>query len=434
MDATAIDLSGADATEDRFLTHERRRRIPHVRIYAVMAMVFMLAYGLVNPLFFSRPDAIAFNLMLIPTLVVLGGYCAATFSPRYVEHSMIDFACLLAFGLLVIGDNILIKQDLSRLDPALHASVAINMLIVTGFAAMALAGQMRLFVIWLACHALAFTAALLSTEPDAVPLLYAFLSYSTGAMAMLFMNWALGASHREAFELGEALDAERGRIEELLFNVLPPVAAQRLKDGQVVADAFSDASVVFIDVVGFSTLARRVSPGHLIDMLNAFFSLADRCAEASGIEKVKTIGDAYLAISGGNVPAANSAASAVRFGEAVLDGLHEIHAQTGIAMQVRIGVHSGPVVGGVIGATRMAYDYWGETMNIASRIEGAAEPDGIAVSESTYMRLQASHRFAEPQLIALKGVGEMPVYRLIRDSQGSDGSMAEGDATLTRAA
>jgi len=415
VDDSVINQGETEAFEARFLLHERRRRIPQVRVYAVMAIAFVLVYGLVNPLFFSRSDAIAFNLMMIPTVVVLGGYCAATFWPRYADHTMVDFACLLAFGLLVVGDNVLIKRDLWQIDPALHASVAINMLIVIAFAALALAGQMRLFLVWLGCHALAFTLALLSTEPDAVPLLYAFLSYATGAMAMVFLNWALGRSHREAFGLGEALDTERARIEELLYNVLPPVAAQRLKAGQVVADAYSDASVVFIDVVGFSTLARRVSPGHLIDMLNAFFSLADRCTELAGIEKVKTIGDAYLAISGGNVAAANSAEAAVRFGEAVLDGLSDIHAATGIAMQVRIGIHSGPVVGGVIGATRMAYDYWGETMNIASRIEGAAEPGGIAVSEATYMRLQATHAFAEPQLIPLKGVGEMPVYRLIRN-------------------
>lgn len=404
-------------TEARFLHQERIRRIPHVRIYAVMAMAFMLAYALVNPLFFSHGDAVAFNLMMVPTMIVLGGYCAATFWDRYADHPMIDFACLLAFGLLVLGDNVLIKQDLSRIDPALHASVAINGLIVTGFAALALAGQIRLFLIWLGCHAAAFAGALLLTEPDAIPLLYAALSYSTGALAMLFINWALGRSHRQAFLLGEALEGERRRTEELLYNVLPPVAAQRLKAGQVVADAFSDASVVFIDVVGFSTLARRVSPGHLIDMLNSFFSLADRCAAETGVEKVKTIGDAYLAISGGNAPAANSAGAAIRFAEAVIAGLGEVRAETGIDVHVRIGIHSGPVVGGVIGATRMAYDYWGETMNIASRIEGVAQPDGIAISEATYMRVHADHSFDEPETLTLKGVGEMPVYRLKKPAE-----------------
>lgn len=85
---------------------------------------------------------------------------------------------------------------------------------------------------------------------------------------------------------------------------------------------------------------------------------------------------------------------------------------TGLPVHVRIGIHSGPVVGGVIGATRMAYDYWGETMNMASRIEGQAEPDGVAVSESTFLRTRRKEAFASPKLVTLKGVGEVPVYRL----------------------
>src|SRR5205085_9446822 len=131
--------------------------------------------------------------------------------------------------------------------------------------------------------------------------------------------------------------------------------------------SFSDVSVIFIDVIGFSALAKTISPGHLVDLLNAFFSLADRCAARSGVEKVKTIGDAYLAISGGNAPSRNSAEAALAFATALIEALPEVNAACGIEIAVRIGIHSGPVVGGVIGETRMAYDYWGETMNIASR-------------------------------------------------------------------
>lgn len=98
----------------------------------------------------------------------------------------------------------------------------------------------------------------------------------------------------------------------------------------------------------------------------------------------------------------------------MIDGLPEVKAQCGIEIQVRIGIHSGPVVGGVIGATRMAYDYWGETMNVASRIESVADPNGIAVSEATYMRARGSSEFEPAETLVLKGIGEMPVYRLRR--------------------
>ena len=249
-------------------------------------------------------------------------------------------------------------------------------------------------------------------EADLVPFIYATLAYGTSGAVMLLLNWSVGQAHRQSFVLSDALEAERAKTEELLFNVLPPAVAARLKAGQVVADSYPDVSVVFIDICGFSDLTRRISPGHLVELLNGFFLLADRCAAETGVEKVKTIGDAYLAISGGNAPASNSADAAIRFGEAVIAGLEDLRRRTGIDLHIRVGIHTGPVVGGVIGETRMAYDYWGETMNIASRIEGAAHPDGIAVSETTWLRGRGDRHFDLPQTLTLKGVGEMPVYRL----------------------
>lgn len=193
--------------------------------------------------------------------------------------------------------------------------------------------------------------------------------------------------------------------------MLPLAAARRLKAGKIVADSFSDATVAFIDIVGFSALAKRISPGHLIELLNAFFGLADRAAAATGVEKVKTIGDAYVAISGGNSASTNSADSAIAFACAVIAGVQEIQRETGIEVQVRIGIHSGPVVGGVIGNTRMAYDYWGETMNIASRIEAVAEANSIALSETAYLRARNRTQFEADASVMLKGVGETNIYR-----------------------
>jgi class 3 adenylate cyclase len=351
-------------------------------------------------------------LLVVPTLVVLACYFAATFWSGYPRRPLIDFLCLLALGLLVLGDDYLLYSEFQRLAPGRHSAVIIDPLIVTAFAAFAMVGHTRWFLAWLACHAAVYAAVAVLFEPTAAGRLYGILSYASGAAVMLFLHWALDRAHRASFQLRDALEAERAKTEELLYNVLPPTVAQRLRDGEIVADSFSDASVIFIDAVGFSALAKAISPGHLVDLLNAFFSLADRCAARTGVEKVKTIGDAYLAISGGNAPARNSAESALAFARAVIEGLPEVKAECGIDLRVRIGIHSGSVVGGVIGATRMAYDYWGETMNIASRIESAAGIDGIAVSEATWMRMRGRADFDPPETMVLKGVGEMPVYRL----------------------
>ncbi|MFL6846473.1 MAG: adenylate/guanylate cyclase domain-containing protein [Allosphingosinicella sp.] len=401
------------AIERDFRLSERRSRIPTVRLYGLLTLGLLLAYALVNPLFFSDENVVRFTILVAASLVVLGTYVALTFWDLYPEHPAIDFLCLLALGLLILVANVVLWHEAAaRAGGARYANVAISNATVCAFAAIVMAERMRRFAAWLGCHAVAFAAFMLLLETSLAGRVYAALSYLTGAAIALFINWALGRAHRTAYALRAALEAERAKSEELLYNVLPEAAAKRLREGQIVADAYSDASVVFADVVGFSRLAGTVSPGHLIELLNAFFNLADRCAAEHGIEKVKTIGDAYLAVSGGNVAAANSADAALAFAQAVIAGLEDVRETTGLPLEVRIGIHSGPVVGGVIGATRMAYDYWGETMNMASRIEGQAGPNGIAVSESTYLRTRLKPLFGPAERVQLKGVGEVAVYRL----------------------
>ena len=168
-------------------------------------------------------------------------------------------------------------------------------------------------------------------------------------------------------------------------------------------------TVVFADLVGFSSLSKRLSPGHLVRLLNSFFSAADRCAERHGMEKVKTIGDAYLAVSGGMASAGRDSRAAVAFARDLVEEVKAMAAESGIDLKVRIGVHTGPVVGGVIGSSRLAYDYWGDTMNVASPLQAVAPANGIAVSEATYFQIQNEEAF-EARTVLLKGIGEAQVY------------------------
>ncbi len=214
------------------------------------------------------------------------------------------------------------------------------------------------------------------------------------------------------FRTNQELAAEKARTEDLLFNVLPQDIARRLKAGEAVADSFSDVTVIFTDIVGFSQLAKTLSPGHLVRLLNSFFLLADQCAERHGVEKVKTIGDAYLAVSGGTASSAGGAREAVNFARDLILAMRQLAEDSGVNIQLRVGLHTGPVVGGVVGSSRLAYDYWGDTMNIASRIEGAAQPGAIALSEATCFACGNAHAFSEPEPVTLKGVGEMRIRRL----------------------
>jgi len=227
---------------------------------------------------------------------------------------------------------------------------------------------------------------------------------------------------RSVFGATMALEAERAKTEALLYNVLPQEVAARLRAGEAVADSFADLTAVFVDLAGFSTLAKKLSPGHLVKLLNIFFSAADRCAERHGLEKVKTIGDAYLAVLGGTSSRAPSrdgsdGRAAILFARDLIAELVAMEEEGGIVIKARIGVHSGPAVGGVIGTTRLAYDYWGDTMNVASRLQAVAPLNGIAVSEATYFQTMAIQDFEEYKVM-LKGIGETAAYAARLDTRG----------------
>lgn len=410
MQATHHGRFADPAVEARFQETARTLRLPFVRIYGVLFMLVALAYSIANPLFVSPEDTAKLAILFGCMLILAGGYIGSTFWSGYVARPGLDFAALLGIVFLLGHINLILFDELIDLEAEMHAVGVMNRLAVSAFAAVALAGRPRLFLLWLGLDLTVFLSTVLPVQSHGAGLWYALLSYTSGATIMIAINVAIDRSSRGAFALAEALEAEHAKNEELVHNMLPAAAVERIRDGRMVADAYADASVIFIDMVGFTRLTQRVSPGHLVELLNAFFNHADRCAAKHGVEKVKTIGDAYLAIAGGNVPAGNSADAAIAFARDVLTGVEELQAVAGTDVGLRVGIHSGPVVGGVIGATRMAYDYWGETVNMAARLESTAPVNGIAISESTWLRARDRAAFGAPHVEMLKGVGETCVY------------------------
>lgn len=400
-----------DKTETRYSLRARTLRRPFVRLYGVIFMVVALTYSIINPMFLAPTDNAQLAILLGLSLLTCGAYIGVTFWDGYVRYPLIDFIALLTISLLVGKINVVLFEHLASLNATLHAVGVINRLIITAFAAVTLAGRPRMFLAWLGFDFLVWFAQITSGQPPLAGVVYALISYASGAVVMAAINLAVGRTSRSAFQLADSLDAERARNEELVHNMLPPAAVSRIRSGQLVADSYADASVIFIDMVGFSTLAKRVSPGHLVELLNGFFNHADACARQYGVEKVKTVGDAYLAIAGGNVASGNSADAAIAFARAVMSGVPEMGRSAGVEVGLRAGIHSGPVVGGVIGETRMAYDYWGDTVNIAARLDGTAPVNGIAVSEITFLRARDRTGFGAPVTINLKGVGDVAVYQ-----------------------
>lgn len=212
----------------------------------------------------------------------------------------------------------------------------------------------------------------------------------------------------------EQLSAEQEKSERLLLNILPEAIASRLKQNQtIIADSFPEVTVMFADIVGFTQLASQMEATALVQILNEIFSAFDQLAVQHGLEKIKTIGDAYMVVGGLPQPRPDHAQA---IAEMALDMLEEISRFNAIhhkSFRIRIGIHTGPVVAGVIGTNKFIYDLWGDTVNIASRMESHGLPNCIQVSKATYELLCDTYEFQERGCIQIKGKGKMNTYLLV---------------------
>ncbi|HXJ57418.1 MAG TPA: adenylate/guanylate cyclase domain-containing protein [Verrucomicrobiae bacterium] len=209
-----------------------------------------------------------------------------------------------------------------------------------------------------------------------------------------------------------ALDRLHRENQRLLLNVLPAPIAERLKkEAGLIAERFDDVSVLFADIVGFTPLSAQLSPPDLLDLLNRVFSAFDELAGQHGLEKIKTIGDAYMVAGGLPEPQPDHLASMARLALAMHESVRTIGHRSG-PLSLRVGLHVGSVIAGVIGIRKFIYDVWGDTVNTASRLESHGTAGRVQVSEAVYRRLQDRFEFEPRGTIELKGRGPMAVYLL----------------------
>jgi len=221
------------------------------------------------------------------------------------------------------------------------------------------------------------------------------------------MRWRLVEAQQDVIE------QERLRAESVLLNILPERIVERLKVSPgTIVDYFDDATVVFIDIVDFTKLSQTVGPEELVGMLNEVFTKFDHVSRTHGLEKIKTIGDAYMAVSGVPKTAADHAEVAALAALEFRSVAESIRDPLGNRVRVRIGVSSGPVIAGVIGVHKFAYDLWGDTVNTSSRMEHHSEPGKILVSPTIYAHISARFQLRRRAAIEVKGIGPMKTYWL----------------------
>ncbi len=243
---------------------------------------------------------------------------------------------------------------------------------------------------------------------SAIGFFFLFNVLAVSGIAFMMLNYFVGQRDR----IQRELEAERTRSDDLLLNILPEEVATDLKHhGKTKAKRFESASVLFADLVGFTRLAEGTAPEELVTTLNELFTAFDEIASRQGIEKIRTIGDAFMAASGVPVEFPDHAE---RMARAALD--MRSYATAVDAIDFRFGISSGPLVAGVVGTSKFQYDIWGDTVNTASRMESSAEPGQIQVSEATYLLIRARFDCVPRGTVEIKGKGTMSTWYLLSES------------------
>ncbi|MFB2835118.1 adenylate/guanylate cyclase domain-containing protein [Floridanema evergladense] len=210
------------------------------------------------------------------------------------------------------------------------------------------------------------------------------------------------------------LRLEKERSEQLLLNILPEPIASRLKqNSSVIAESFNEVTIMFADLVGFTSLSTKLQPIELVNLLNQIFSTFDQLVEELGLEKIKTIGDAYMVAGGLPIPRVDHAEAIADLALNLLNIMQQFQLNLEEELQIRIGINTGIVVAGVIGKKKFIYDLWGDAVNVASRMESHGIPGYIQVTEATYQRLKHKYLFEKREEINVKGKGKMKTYFLI---------------------
>ncbi len=341
--------------------------------------------------------------LVMPVLVVAIG---VAFAPRRIYRRWWQVTVVAVFAVVLAGTVGLTAVSTPEVFRYTVAGFLLAMLIGAG---VDLARTISVLVVGSTMAVAMAIALAVSPHTSAADIAVNVLWVGVALIGAVMISGRAEIARRFRFVQGGLLATERARSEALLMNLLPAPIAARLKDGpKIIADALPAVTVLFGDLKGFTGLATQLSPEELVERLDRVFTAFDALAQRHGLEKIKTMGDAYMAVAGAPFPRFDHALIAARMAFAMIETLRELEP----ALSLRIGLATGPVVAGVIGRTKQSYDLWGETVNLASRMESHGVPGRIQVARSTRDLLALAPEIALESrgLIELKGLGPTETY------------------------
>ena len=392
-----------ELTETRYLDARRPIITEHVRYILWFAAAVIFCGSVID---FTELDLFHAEEMTLDRIAVAGGMLAAASIIRSTWAQRNFFAFLTAGALLSnliwLGAALQIGEQIQHYVGVLPINMLLTFLAT---------GLMFRRAAWVALFAIAIYAPMLFIlTPDPVPALVYLI---VGALFAGYAAYTAERARREAWAKGEALAEEKRRADGLLLNVLPPTIAARLKSGEAsIADRYDRAAILFADLVGFTKLSAGLQPEELVSLLDEIFRRFDMIAERLNLEKIKTIGDCYMAACG--LPK-NRDADPSRIAEAALEmqaAIRAISARRGVELDIRVGMHAGPVVAGVIGRSKFIFDLWGDSVNVASRMESTAPVGSIQMTGEMKDMLAGGYLAIPRGEIEVKGKGRMNTWLL----------------------
>ncbi|MDH4173979.1 MAG: adenylate/guanylate cyclase domain-containing protein [Betaproteobacteria bacterium] len=391
--------------ESRFRARYAERSIPFIRVSLPLAATLYLLFLAWD--YSIAPDALLYTLTVrLPFSFFAVAVFGLTFLQSFERWSQSVLCVTVVLGATGIVLVLAILPD------GFTYGVP-GLLLVIMYACGAI--RLLLSAAVIACCAIVALAnvMLLAKDASAFQLLNTNVFLISASLIGLTYTALLEWMERHAFALEEDLRKDKQASETLLRNFLPDRIMNRLRDGErSIAEAVGEATVLFADIVGFTSLTHRMAPGHVVEVLSAIFNRFDELSDRLGVEKVKTIGDCYMAVAGVRSPSPRSAEAMAEFAIEALAFVREYARENDLPLQVRIGMSTGSLVSGVIGTHVPIFDLWGGPVNDASRLQQESIPGAIQVSETTYWRLRNRYEFQERGTLTLKHGEHISAYLL----------------------